>query len=479
MARKVSQTTLNASSIDILNVIRANAPAEYQNLVPKVEKATDIPKVGAVIYGHPSLANTFINSLVNRIALVRMNSATFNNPYAPLKKGVIEFGESIEDIFVNIVKVHTEDAEKADEREFKRTIPDVRTVFHVINWRVVYPITIQDEDLYTAFNSIDGVTDLITKIVDSVYTSAEYDEFLLFKYLIIKAVNEGVIKSDHVKVSNLTDMTEADHKAFAKKFRSYANKFKFMSDKYNNEGVKNTTPSDRQCIFMDSDFNASYDVDVLAQAFNMDKADFVGKLYLIDDFTTFDNERFDVIRKESDGLEEVTQAELANMAKVKAILFDEEFFQVYDNKKKMTEKYVASGMYWNYFYHNWKTVSFSPFANAMSFVADTATEGEVLPESITVEVASKDVSDVATVFTFALDEATANTFGKDMAYTFEQTQECVTNGIAVQKYGAMIIPASKSSASVDLVVNIGSTKYTSTTKISSTSEVGATFTLSK
>ena len=479
MARKVAQTTLNASSIDIINVIRANAPAEYQNLVPKVETAADIPKVGAVIYGHPAFANTFLNALINRIALVRMNSATFNNPYAPLKKGVIEFGESIEDIFVNIVKVHTEDAEKADEREFKRTLPDVRSVFHVINFRVVYPITVQDEDLYTAFNSIDGVTDLITKIVDSVYTSAEYDEFLLFKYLIIKAANEGVIKSDHVKVSNVTDMTEADNKAFAKKFRSYANKFKFMSDRYNHEGVPTTTPRARQCIFMDSDFNASYDVDVLAQAFNMDKADFVGKLYLIDDFTTFDNERFSVLRKESDGLEEVTQAELANMAKVKAILFDDEFFQVYDNKKKMTEKYVASGMYWNYFYHNWKTVSFSPFANAIAFVADTATEGEVLPESITVKVESKDVSDVATVFTFALDEASANTFGKDMSYTFAQTQECVTNKIAVQKYGAMIIPASASSASVDLVVNIGGTAYTSTAKIGSTAEVGATFTLNK
>ena len=83
------------------------------------------------------------------------------------------------------------------------------------------------------------------------------------------------------------------------------------------------------------------------------------------------------------------------------------------------------------------------------------------------------------MFTFALDEASANTFGKDMAYTFEQTQECVTNGIAVQKYGAMIIPTSASSATVDLVVNIGGTKYTSTTKIGSTAEVGATFTLNK
>ena len=124
-------------------------------------------------------------------------------------------------------------------------------------------------------------------------------------------------------------------------------------------------------------------------------------------------------------------------------------------------------------------MSFSPFANAMAFVADTATEGGVLPESITVEVASKDVSDVATVFTFAPDEASNNTFGKDMAYEFVQTQACVTNRIAVQKYGAMIIPASANSASVDLVVNIGETPYTSTTKLTAAAAVGAAFTLNK
>ena len=167
------------------------------------------------------------------------------------------------------------------------------------------------------------------------------------------------------------------------------------------------------------------------------------------------------------------------MAKVKAILFDDEFFQIYDNKKKMTEKYVASSMYWNYFYHNWKTVSFSPFANAVAFIADTATEGEVLPASIKIKVDSKDVSDVATVLTFAVDEASSQAFGKDMAYTFVQTKECVTNGIAVQKYGAVIIPSSANSASVDLVVNIGGTAYTSTTKLTAAAAVDETFTLNK
>ena len=64
-------------------------------------------------------------------------------------------------------------------------MPDVKSAFHAMNWRVMYPVTIQDEDLKLAFRSAEGVQDLIARIVDSVYTAAEYDEFLLFKYLII------------------------------------------------------------------------------------------------------------------------------------------------------------------------------------------------------------------------------------------------------------------------------------------------------
>ena len=72
MARRISVTKLNASTIDILNTIRANASAEYQSLVPEIEQSTDIPAVGEVLYGYPALANQFINALVNRIALVKV-----------------------------------------------------------------------------------------------------------------------------------------------------------------------------------------------------------------------------------------------------------------------------------------------------------------------------------------------------------------------------------------------------------------------
>ena len=71
MARRIAQTTLNASTIDILNVIRQNASYDYQQNVPAVQTANDIPKVGEVIYGTPAFANQFINALVNRKSLAR------------------------------------------------------------------------------------------------------------------------------------------------------------------------------------------------------------------------------------------------------------------------------------------------------------------------------------------------------------------------------------------------------------------------
>lgn len=468
MARRIANSTLNATTMDILNVIRQNASYEYQQNVPVVQRETDIPRVGEVIYGTPAFANQFINALVNRIAIVRVQSANFNNPYAILKKGYIEYGETVEDIFVGIAKAVDFSVEKSAKREFQRTIPDVRSAFHVMNWRVMYPVTIQDEDLRQAFLSIDGVQNLIAKIVDTVYTAAEYDEFLLFKYLLIKAISHG--RMHPVSVGEATNLSES-----AVQFRGQSNLLPFMSTEFNESGVKTNTPKDRQVIFMDAMFNAKFDVNVLASAFNMDKADFMGRLFLIDNWTEFDNERFDVIRANSDGIEEVTTAELALLSNVVAVIADENWFQVYDNNNKFTEKYVASGMYWNYFYHTWKTISSSPFANAIVFT--TADAKITVPDSITAHIDMKDESDVATVFTISADFETASL--EPSAVNFVQTQELTTAGIAIQKYGAVIIPKDKVATDITLVATIGETQYTATTAINGASAVGASVTLNK
>lgn len=451
MPRKIAVSTLNASTVDILNTIRANASQEYQNLVPEITKADEIPRVGEVVMGYPGLANQFLSALMNRIAAVRVKSATFNNAYAQFKKGYLEFGETVEEVFVNICKAREFSAEKAEARELKRSVPDVRTAMHIMNWRVQYPLTIQHRDLERAFLSADGVTDLIARLVGSLSTAAEYDEYLLFKYLIIKGVNAGAM----YPVNTLpAAQGQSNLNNFATAFRGVSNTLPFMSNKYNAAGVTTNTNKDAQLIIMDARFNAEFDVNVLASAFNMDKANFMGKLMLMDDFTTFDNERFDVIRANSDMIEEVTAEELNRMRSVRAIILDSEWFQVYDNLQQMSETQVASGLYWNYFLNVWKTISYSPFSNAVVFV-----EGmPVLRETIDI-----------TVDTVSTDDAGRRVITFTSEYdnlVFEQTESLTRLGVAMHKYGALVMSTTPTpTTAVDIHARMGDALYTASPNI--------------
>lgn len=465
MPSRIAVTTLNASTMDILNVIRANASYEYQSLVPEVDNANMIPKVGEVLFGYPALANQFINSLVNRIALVRVKSATFNNAYAELKKGYLEFGETVEEVFVEIAKAREFNPEKAEARQMKRSLPDVRTAFHAKNWRVQYPITIQQEDLRAAFLSMNGVQDLIAKIVDQVFTANEYDEFLLFKYLMIKAISHG--KMYPVAIDS------ADPKAAAKAFRATSGDMTFIKTKFNQAGVHTSTRREDQRIFMDTHYEAEFDVEVLSAAFHMDKAEYFGKRMLMDNWAEFDNDRFAEIRANCDMIEEVTEDELALMANVKAVLVDQEWFQVYDNLAQMTENYIGSGMYWNYWYNVWKTISSSPFSNAVVFV-DNA-QSVALPGTFDVEITNMAISEAGTIVTVELAEDTPVITGGNLQ--FVQTQTATEQGVAVHKYGAYILPPNV--AQTTPVVMVNGEQYTGTSINTSTNKVGDTITFTK
>ena len=334
------------------------------------------------------------------------------------------------------------------------------------NWRVMYPITIEKQALKRAFTSADGVTNLITSIIDQVYQSAEYDEYLLFKYLLIKAISHGKVYPQPIDTTNMNSVAVA--------FRGKSNLLPIdMTGRFNEAHVQNNTPIDKQCIFMDADFNAKFDVEVLASAFNMNKADFIGRLHLIDDFSSFDNERFEAIREESTGLEEVTASELALMQNVKGVLLDEEWFQVYDNLLEFDETRVGSGLYWNYWLHCWKTISYSPFANAIVFVDNDATIAK--PATITVEITGKDISEVGTIFTLNVQGDTATLAPNSV--NFVQTEALTKEGIAVQKYGAIVIPSTKSETEITLVADLDGTTYTGATNITAASGVGDTVTL--
>lgn len=465
MAKKVAVTKLNASTLDILNVIRANASAQYQDSVPEVVKTEDIPNVGDVLLGYPALANEFVGALVNRISRVIVTSAIFNNPYRDLKKGFLEFGETIENVFTAIAKVRAFQRDKAPQRELAHTEPDVKSEFYAINWNVQYPVSIDDQELKKAFLSMDGVQDMIARLVDSVYQAANYDEYLLFKYLIIKGITHGKIKALSI------DTTTPENAA--KAFRSTANKMGFLRYDFNERGVRTNTPIDRQVLFMDADFQAEYGVDVLASAFNMSEVDYLQRVKLIDSWDTFDNERWADIRAESSQVDLVTEDELTLMRDVKAVLLDSDWFQVYDARALFTEKYIASGLYWNYFYNRQMIVASNGFANAVTFVQTTAPE---LPATVTATVTAIETSDIATVVTLSTEDTTPKLAAG--SFKFTQNEQAVQDGIAVHTYGAIIAPTGKNSVTITGEIN-GTTYTAATASTISALTVGTNIVLNK
>lgn len=375
--------TLTNSSVNVLNVIRNNATQNYKDYVPvATPDAESIREIGSIIMDYPALQNEFLSALVNRIGRVLVTSKMFDNPWGVFKKGMLEFGETIEEIFVNIAKPYQFDPNVAESTVFKREIPDVRSAFHIMNYQKYYKATIQNDQLRQAFLTWQGITDLIAKIVDAMYTGANYDEFQTMKYMLAKHIING-----HLYPVTIPTVETANMKAIVSTIKGVSNKFEFLSSKYNLAGVQTHTKKTDQYLLINSKFDAEMDVEVLASAFNMDKAEFSGHRVLVDSFGDLDIDRLKVLFADDPTYTEIGEDDLHALDAIPAIMVDKDWFMIFDNFYNFTEQYNGEGLYWNYWYHVWKTFSVSPFANNALFIPGTPTV-----TSVTVSPAKANVS---------------------------------------------------------------------------------------
>ena len=386
MPTKPQVKTLNANSVEILNTLRANASPNYQDMVPYAEGSLDsVREIGAIIMQYPALQNEFLSALVNRIGMVLVTSKLYRNPWAFMKQGMLEFGETIEEIFVNIAKPFEFNQERAETTIFKREIPDVRAAFHVMNYTKFYKATISNDQLRQAFLSWNGITDLIARIVDAMYTGANYDEFITMKYLLAKHLIAGNIYANQIDTVSTDNM-----KSIVATIKGVSNSLEFLSNKYNYNGVETYTNKSDQYILVNAKFDATMDVEVLASAFNMDKAEFMGRRVLVDSFGNLDNARLKLLFAEDPNYTEILEDDLQALDNIPAVMVDRYFFMIFDNFYNFTEQYNGEGLYWNYWYHTWKTFSISPFHNAVAFVpgAPTITSVTVEPSTASGAVGS-------------------------------------------------------------------------------------------
>ena len=356
---------LTANSYNILNVIRDNASVNYKDYTMSVTNVEDLHKLGNIMMDYQPVANEFVNALMNRIFKVIITSKSYQNPLAFMKKGVLELGETVEEIFVNLCNPQNYENSAGSDEIFKKYKNDVRSAFHTLNYRKYYPISVSRQQLQTAFITESGLTDFINRLIETIYTSVNYDEFLTMKYIIARNILNGRLYPEQFD-TDVTSSTETATKSVIK-IKSISNKLEFMSTDYNAAGVYNHTPKDNQYIILRADFDANVDVSVLATAFNMDKAQFMGHRLTIDTFAPTDTKRLDLLFADDEGYKPLTMGEIQQLNSVQAVLIDGDYLQIYDNLIAMQESQNGVALHWNYFYHTWKTFSTSPFANAVVF----------------------------------------------------------------------------------------------------------------
>ena len=329
--------------ITMLNTIRANQSAQYQERIP-VATQDNFTEIGTAFLTYDAQKNEFLDAYVYKICVTEAASRRYKNPWAVLKKGTKPYGGIKERYHINPVK-GTEFDENGNDL-WTVVKPDVKTEYFQRNRQDKYPLSISDAQLKTAFISPAEFGSFHEANINALYSGDEMDEFLMMREAVSAQIDEGKMKVVEVDY-------DANPANLVKSVQTLSRYFKYESNEYAGYNVINaeaiaagatpvTTwcPTDKQVLVIREDVDVETDIDVLAKAFNMSKTDFTTRKIGVDTF------------KDPDVL---------------AVLADESFFEFLDDLYKVTNDYNASNLTRKYYLHHWQTIGLSTFANAVAF----------------------------------------------------------------------------------------------------------------
>ena len=368
------------TNAEILNTIRANASSEYQERVPEALGVGG--NVSTVFNQYPTMKNEFLQALTNKIARTLFYSKVFENPLKALHKGMLPFGYSLEQIFVNMAESkgfweHWDASGDEVKDLVGKKKPDIKTLYIERNFAYKYKTTISDQQLRTAFTEQNGLSRLVEQVVSSVYSKAYFDEFNDMKRVLVahakamylgydsstgknteKALTNTVLpdgKNEAIMVVGEHETAEEKGKAISKAIRTLAGRMAFPSDAMNSAGVKQWSERQQLIYITTPEEQAELDVEVLANAFNMDKADVNVRVIVVDELPSVFNIESAKSAKQSEygtllscGL---SVARDNRTCKCRGILMDSDFIQAYDTLIESRTFDNGEGLYTNYFFH--------------------------------------------------------------------------------------------------------------------------------
>ena len=344
------------------------------NVTPELKENIDLPvqgqsimPIGQIIINNDRYRNAFLNT-VNLIGLTVIKRNGWDNPWNFTKRGMLNFGQQIREIVLDLCKPYDYNANFADKEGFLKTeVPNVFQYLHEINFQKFYKTTVSDAQIAMAFNTVDGLFELINIAIEMLYESLKYDTYITDKYMLCRRILDGTVTP--TKINNYDTLTARQRVSAIK---SVSNKFTFRSPNYNPAGVRRATSFSDQILIVNTEFEADFTTEVLATSFFRDEADMRARLALIDGFSNHDTERLTELLEEA--YIPFTEEELAELAKVPAVLMSKDWFMDYDyaldaqsTSEKQTDFYNPQTLEKTTWLHAWRVFSTSPFENCTVF----------------------------------------------------------------------------------------------------------------
>lgn len=364
-----------------LNEIRETSIANgtlYARQIDEITPTTDISVLSSQLFSDDNLMNEFLGMLVKRIIYTQVvNYKLFNNPLKFLEGDKMPLGAIGQEIFINPAK-----GRKFNVNDFAGLLAkyesDVKVQYMHLNSDIQYPVTITRAKLKDAFVSWANLESFIDAISQSLYNGAYIDRYNFTKGLVAQAYNTNSVKVEVISNPN----TEALAKAFLTMARTFFLNFQEPTAEFNawrqvggygKDVLTWTDPED--IVFLIRNDVASYlDVNVLADAFHIDRTELLGRVKYVKDFSEYDKDGKVVV----DG------------SNIIAMMADKAWFRIKNQETTMDEFYNANNRTWQMYLNDVNMFQYSLFCNAVCFATQaptvTITSMEFAESSINLQV---------------------------------------------------------------------------------------------
>lgn len=377
----------------VLNAIRATASDAYQNTVP-MATAANISDVGAAVLNAPTaIRNEFMSNLYNKIGLTLIDSPVIENEFSFLKKGALEYGQTIEDIYVGLASAEPyvtgmNDSDDVPDPFSIRKLPHYSAFYSTILSRQ-YHVTRHLSDLKKAFHNGGGVEQFVAGMMNAMVSGENYDDMRTTIGLIARQVEAAQTADNfngtvHLITGFNATVPEAEQvtadtafqsrdflKYFTNQLKKYSKRMRHLRSDMNIAGVPQTLPQSKQRIMMLEDITVDFETELLAWAYNS------GNLALngIDEIDTWysigaDHTATPVVSPESIEVKSTFTTEDGGSTQCVALIYDVDMIKIYNKERIASEQANAKGNYWNMFMSLEDIYACSPYKNFVCFMLD-------------------------------------------------------------------------------------------------------------